>query len=741
VVTLGGLASLMVILVVVFFRRHSFAGFLPTADTLDELRRLMRRAGETVVSESSPVAPNVGIVLVACACLGLVVVLMDALAVPLGMPATSGVGLLAILVVPATIKPLSVGPLSFLGAAVGYLLILAVSQRYAPDTRVQEGSSGRSGHARRAAATGAVALAIAVTAPLAIPGFDRGAFPQGSRLNPWGPSNGLNPMITLGNSLRNPSGEGRITYVTSSNRPLYLRSVTIDRFEGETWGPEDRSASRLVGPDNITTPYDVQGEVVRELTSIETGQFTSPYLPTPFAPEAVTGLSGRWTWDPATLTIKAEDTTSRNQQYVVFSSIPRLTAASLARATARPEGVPSEFLQVPANLPDSIRQTAGNVAGSGSPFAKALAIQQYLRSPEFSYSLQAPVQNGYDGNGISVLADFLEEKSGYCVHFSSAMAVMARLQGIPSRIAIGYAPGRPTGETVALAGQGAFPEFEVDARDAHAWPELYFEGLGWVSFEPTQSRGVVPDYATPASTSSGSGTNSADEILPTLPLPAPSAPTVPVPPAAQGTQTGDTTSWTVLYASALTIFLVLAVSSPRLVRAGIRARRLGGNPAFFGPDRRRGSGGAALAWAELQDVAEDYGIKASPSESPRQFSARLRDSRKLSRAESLNEQGRAAVRALTRDFERLEFGRPAEESDAPAWERIAAVRAALRANSSLWVRLRADWLPPSVMARWSALAASPFQPLWRERHNGAELLGRALVRFRRGLDRITARRP
>src|SRR4029453_7788764 len=224
-------------------------------------------------------------------------------------------------------------------------------------------------------------------------------------------------------------------------------------------------------------------------------------------PEAVTGLSGRWTWDPATLTIKAEDTTSRNQQYVVFSSVPRLTADALAQASGQPRNIPAEFTQVPANLPDSVRQTEKTVAGSGSPFAKALAIQRYLRSPEFTYSLQAPVQNGYDGNGISVLADFLAQKSGYCVHFSSAMAVMARVEGIPSRIAVGYAPGRLTGETVALVGQGSFPEYEVDARDAHAWPELYFEGLGWVPFEPTPSRGVVPDYATESSVAGNLSTN------------------------------------------------------------------------------------------------------------------------------------------------------------------------------------------------------------------------------------------
>lgn len=722
-VTLGGLVSLVLILAFTFFRQQSVAGFLPTADTMNQLRRLIRRAGDTVVSESAPVAPNVGIVLVTCACLGLVVVLMDALAVPLGMPATSGIGLLAILVVPATIKPLSVGLLGFLATAAGYLLILAFSQWFAPDSRVQSGAAGNSGHLRRTAVTGIIALAAALVLPLAIPGFDRGTFPQGSRLNPWGSSNGLNPMITLGNSLRNPSGEGRITYATSSSRPVYLRSVTIDRFEGETWAPDDRSFARLVGPDNITTPYEVQGEVIRELTSIDTGQFTSPYLPAPFAPEAVTGLSGRWTWDPSTLTIQAENTTSRNQQYVVFSSMPRLTVQSLARATEQPRDIPGEFSQIPNNLPDSIRQTANNVAGSGSPFAKALAIQRYLRSAEFTYSLQAPIQNGYDGNGISVLADFLDKKSGYCVHFSSAMAVMARLQGIPSRIAVGYAPGRLTGDTVALAGQGSFPEFEVDARDAHAWPELYFEGLGWVAFEPTPSRGVVPDYASEASTPGGISSNIQEDELLAVPSPAPSAaPPVPVPAGGQAAQGASNGILGVLYASAVVLFIALLLASPRLVRAGIRARRLA--PGVSSRTPGRSVKGAAPAWAELKDLARDYGFRTTPSETPRLFSSRLRHSKAIGEPGGLDDDGHKAVIALTGDFERQEFGRPGDAATAPAAERIAAVRSSFKGNARLLVRLRADWLPPSVMSRWGSLVSWPFRVVGR----GAVSMGRALSR-------------
>ena len=64
-----------------------------------------------------------------------------------------------------------------------------------------------------------MALVITLLLPLAVPGFDQGTFPQGSRLNPWGSSTGLNPMISLGNSLRSPSGDGRITYASNATPP------------------------------------------------------------------------------------------------------------------------------------------------------------------------------------------------------------------------------------------------------------------------------------------------------------------------------------------------------------------------------------------------------------------------------------------------------------------------------------------------------------------------------------------
>ncbi|MFW0773689.1 transglutaminase TgpA family protein [Paenarthrobacter nitroguajacolicus] len=714
IATLGAFASLAGVLSFIFCRQESLAGFIPTTGTFTAVGRLIKRAAETVVSESAPVAPNAGIVFVMCACLGLLVILIDALAVPLSMPAASGIGLLAVMVVPATIKPQSVGVAGFIGAAVGYLLILGCSHWFAPDARLQSGSGRGAGQFRRSILTGGLALALTMTVPLAIPGFETGTFPQGSRLSPWGTSNGLNPMITLGNSLRSPTGSGRITYATSADTPLYLRSVTIDNFDGETWAPDDRGAERRVGVDRIETGYAVQGEVVNAVTSVNAGLFTSPYLPAPFAPASVNGLNGRWTWDPATLSIMSTETTTRAQRYVVFSAAPKITAQSLSQANAVPRGISENFLRIPGNLPDIVRQTADSVtASAGSNYAKALALQKYLRSGEFTYSLQAPVQNGYDGNGLSVLADFLAVKSGYCVHFASAMAVMARAEGIPSRIAVGYAPGRLTGESVALVGQGSFPEYEVDARDAHAWPELYFEGLGWVPFEPTPSRGVVPEYATESSVAGNLSTNADEKEVLTTPAPV-ATPAIPLPGVeTPGSRSAPTNPLPAIGAATVGVLLLAGfLWSPRLSRTVLRRRRLNQKPPDEGGIPGVKDPAPELAWAELQDLATDYGVPSTPSETPRHFSARLRSSTALGDAEGLDDAAHAAVASLTSDFERQRYGRLTAPAP-PAGGRIAVVREALRNNARWLVRFRADWLPPSMMQRWVHALGAPFRAVGR----------------------------
>src|SRR5690606_31916530 len=130
--------------------------------------------------------------------------------------------------------------------------------------------------------------------------------------------------------------------------------------------------------------------------------------------------------------------------------------------------------------------------GLDTNYEKAVALQDFFTSGQFEYSEEAPVEFGFDGSGARILGDFLEVKAGYCVHFSSAMAAMARSLGIPARVVVGFTPGA---EVLDEADQ--LVEYQVTTRDLHAWPELYFVGVGWVQFEPTPGRGVVPDFSVP----------------------------------------------------------------------------------------------------------------------------------------------------------------------------------------------------------------------------------------------------
>jgi hypothetical protein len=90
---------------------------------------------------------------------------------------------------------------------------------------------------------------------------------------------------------------------------------------------------------------------------------------------------------------------------------------------------------------------------------------------------------------------FLTDRRGYCVQFASTMALMARALDIPARVAVGFLPGEQVQPGM----------YEIRADDAHAWPELYFEGVGWVRFEPTPSSrtGLPPSWAVPQSDPAG----------------------------------------------------------------------------------------------------------------------------------------------------------------------------------------------------------------------------------------------
>ena len=695
-VPVAGMAALVLVLTLMFSADAAFLGIFPTAATLERAGTLLAGAQTTVITQVIPVIPDAGVVFVACLAVGLVTVLVDTLAVTLRMPAASGFGLFTVLLVPAIIKPQSVGVAGFAAAAAGYLLILAAGTWQERRDRAVQGAGAPASRpsgpqAAGAAGIGAGALVAALLVSLVIPGFNAGAFPQGARFNFLTGTTGLNPVVTLGNDLRQPTATGRITYATDSTRPLYLRSTTLEDFSGTRWAPDTRENDRRSGVEEMAAaPAPDPGiptDTVR--TVIGSPSYASPWLLAPYAPSAVSGLEGSWTWDPATMTILSGTGSSEPRSgYEVVSEAPIITSEALSGIPPAPaDAVDPMFTDLPGNLPQIIRDTAREaVADARGPYAQALALQSYLRGPDFDYSLEAPVEGGYDGNGIDVLARFLEQRSGYCIHFASAMAVMAREVGIPSRMGLGYAPGRATGTTIPGPDGTELDEYAVDTRDAHAWPELYFEGAGWVRFEPTPSRGVVPAYSVERQQNAASAAQAdADPRELQNPVP-PALPTTESEAEAESQPLAPEETAGAPWAGVGIGLLVAAAAV--LTPWALRRRRSG-----VRRQEHAETGSAAPAWAEATDLAQDFGYRARTADSPRSYADRL-----AVQAE-LPQHAANALARLRTAYEAEAYANPASGPrtgrSRADWQDVDVLRSALRASAAAPVRLRAKFIPAS----------------------------------------------
>ncbi len=140
-----------------------------------------------------------------------------------------------------------------------------------------------------------------------------------------------------------------------------------------------------------------------------------------------------------------------------------------------------DYLQLPDKYSEKVTQLATELTqNQASLLQKVLAIQEYLKfDGGFRYS---KMDAGFPEKGQDYVEHFLfDEKVGYCDNFSSSMVVMLRSVGIPARWAKGFSPGE------VVANQGEYDQYEVRNKNAHSWPEVYFDGYGWLPFEPTPS--------------------------------------------------------------------------------------------------------------------------------------------------------------------------------------------------------------------------------------------------------------
>ena len=273
----------------------------------------------------------------------------------------------------------------------------------------------------------------------------------------------------------------------------YYRGVIFDRYNGKGWemssnqtasvsGDSQPLDAELPGSPVLNTTTDMQTFYIQQdMTNVIFSSWrpVSLYFPA----SAVKTDSNGGLRSPFQLT--------RDTVYSVVSEEPDYSAAVLTNYphAADPAAGP-QYTQLPPD-PEmtQVEQLTRQVTQSAdNRYAQSMAIERFLKE-NYAYNLDIPVQD----NGVDSVAYFLfQQRAGYCEHFASAMAVMARSIGIPARVVTGYAGGSYNPFTGL---------WEIHENDAHAWVEIYFGNAGWVPFDPT------PGYDAPAA-GAGGQTNS-----------------------------------------------------------------------------------------------------------------------------------------------------------------------------------------------------------------------------------------
>jgi transglutaminase-like putative cysteine protease len=459
---------------------------------------------------AAPIPSSEGVQFLFVASIALLAILVDFLAITEDMPGVAGLPLLAAFLTAAANGGSSLSPWFFVVAAAMWLVLIArqgrgrvqrwsttVASIRTPVVQTDVESQVMWGYGNVARQLGLAAVVAAVLLPAIIPhlstryildglGRSDGSIGREGRV-------GFNSTVDLTRSLQSGDDNIVMTYRTSAPTAPPLRVVVASTYAGGEWTP--RPVSTPTQQLNQSRVISSQVAVTDRQLQVESNYLSPPHVAS-VGPVVATAFGDtQWYADPSTGDLYAQarpDSYSLTYREVDASS-EQLQDGVAGAPSGRgdPEVQASTTVDAAIAGPlDAITDTV--TAGATSAYAAAAAIQKWLRSDGgFTYSLQLPT-SVLDSNGRQIgdpTLRFLTSKTGYCVQFASTMVMMARAKGIPARMAIGFLPGTQDDGV-----------FTVRSSDAHAWPELYFPGAGWMRFEPTPAvrTGAAPTYTIPA---------------------------------------------------------------------------------------------------------------------------------------------------------------------------------------------------------------------------------------------------
>ncbi|MEV6816681.1 transglutaminaseTgpA domain-containing protein, partial [Micromonospora sp. NPDC051296] len=245
-----------------------------------------------------------------------------------------------------------------------------------------------------------------------------------------------------------------------------IRLAVLSDYDGVTWrvGATYRNAGRIL-PATDPAPHATVETVEQEIT---VGELSGRLLPAVATPREVSGA--RVAYDPGTGTLIRPDGLSPGLRYTVTSARERPDVNLLATANTPAGDEVARVLHVADGAPEQLRRLATQLAEeNGAPYARAAAIEQWLAE---HYRLVADAPSGHAYPNLTFFLFGPRNgggQRGTSEQFAASFAVLGRLAGLPTRVVVGF------------AAPGSGP---VRAADAYAWPEVLFDGLGWVPFDP-----------------------------------------------------------------------------------------------------------------------------------------------------------------------------------------------------------------------------------------------------------------
>jgi hypothetical protein len=353
-----------------------------------------------------------------------------------------------------------------------------------------------------------------------------------------------------------------------------LRLAVLPDYDGVTWrvGATYRNAGRVL-PPAPGLPGGQTEKVRQEITVSGLSGRLLPVVPTP------TGVEGaRVAYDPGTGTVIRPEGLTPGLRYTVTSDlqIPDLNLLPGADVPSGPEV--ARYLGVGAAAPEQVQRLAEQLAdGNGAPYDRATMIEQFLGE---HYRKVADAPSGHAYPNLSFFLFGPRDQGGQrgtSEQFAASFALLGRLAGLPTRVVVGFQ---------VPAGGGP-----VTGGDAYAWPEVLFDELGWVAFDPLpqsddEPRPVEEDFRPKPETPP-----------PTSEAPAPTdEPTASEPPAVLAAAPAAGTSTLAVaggVSGAVLLALGLAAVAVLLLRRSQRRARLTGGP----PDQR-----ITGAWLEFTDA-------------------------------------------------------------------------------------------------------------------------------------------